>query len=102
MAGRLVTIGQYPHVRRCPSTWWTPPPSKRLERVIPVRRVRFPSTSANAEVARNREERSDGSRPPPRMRKADDPYFWTASKAALTSDVPRKSPTSPSSMLFIT
>ncbi len=49
MAGRLVTIGQYPHRRRCPSTWWTPPPSKRLERVNPVRRVRFPSTSANAE-----------------------------------------------------
>ena len=47
MAGRLVTIGQYPHRRRCPSTWWTPPPSKRLERVNPVRRVRFPSTSAN-------------------------------------------------------
>ena len=32
--------------RRCPSTWWAPPPSKRLARAIPVRRVRFPSTSA--------------------------------------------------------
>jgi len=60
---------RYPRSRRCPSAWWTPPPSKRLERVIPVRRVRFPSTSANAagvaRVLANREERSDGSRPPP-------------------------------------
>ena len=32
--------------RRCPSAWWAPPPSKRVGRVIPVRRVRFPSTSA--------------------------------------------------------
>ena len=31
---------------RCPGTWWAPPPSKRLGRAIPVRRVRFPSTSA--------------------------------------------------------
>ena len=35
---------KYP--RRCPSTWWAPPPSKRVGRVILVRRVRFPSTSA--------------------------------------------------------
>ena len=34
--------------RRCPSTWWAPPPSKRLSWAIPMRRVRFPSTSANA------------------------------------------------------
>ncbi len=33
--------------RRCPGTWWAPPPSKRLGRAIPVRRVRFPSTSAH-------------------------------------------------------
>ena len=31
---------------RCPGTWWAPPPSKRSGRAIPVRRVRFPSTSA--------------------------------------------------------
>ena len=31
---------------RCLSTWWAPPPSKRVGRAIPVRRVRFPSTSA--------------------------------------------------------
>ncbi len=29
-------------------TWWHPPPSKRAARAIPVRRVRFPSTSATA------------------------------------------------------
>ena len=32
---------------RCLGTWWAPPPSKRVGRAIPVRRVRFPSTSAN-------------------------------------------------------
>jgi len=32
---------------RCLSTWWAPPPSKRVGRAIPVRRVRFPSTSAS-------------------------------------------------------
>jgi hypothetical protein len=36
----------YRSKRRCPGTWWAPPPSKRLGRAIPVRRVRFPSTSA--------------------------------------------------------
>jgi len=34
--------------RRCPSAWWAPPPSKRVGWVIPVRRVRFPSTSAKS------------------------------------------------------
>ena len=32
--------------RRCLSTWWAPLPSKQAVRAIPVRRVRFPSTSA--------------------------------------------------------
>ena len=32
--------------RRCPATWWSPPPSKRVSAVILPRRVRFPSTSA--------------------------------------------------------
>jgi hypothetical protein len=36
----------YGRRRRCPGTWWAPPPSTRLGRAIPVRRVRFPSTSA--------------------------------------------------------
>lgn len=36
----------YPAGRRCLSAWWAPPPSKRVGRAIPVRRVRFPSTSA--------------------------------------------------------
>ena len=36
--------------RRCLGTWWAPPPSKRLGRAIPVRRVRFPSTSAKIDV----------------------------------------------------
>ena len=31
---------------RCLSTWWAPLPSKQAVRAIPVRRVRFPSTSA--------------------------------------------------------
>ena len=31
---------------RCLGTWWAPPPSKRSGRATPVRRVRFPSTSA--------------------------------------------------------
>src|SRR5438309_4713445 len=33
-------------LRRCPGTWWAPPPSKRVSGVIPHWRVRFPSTSA--------------------------------------------------------
>ena len=33
---------------RCPSTWWAPPPSKRLAVVTPQQRVRFPSTSATS------------------------------------------------------
>ena len=37
----------YRHRWRCLSTWWAPPPSKRVGRAIPVRRVRFPSTSAS-------------------------------------------------------
>ena len=39
--------GRYGARRRCPGTWWAPPPSKRLGQAIPVRRVRFPSTSAS-------------------------------------------------------
>src|SRR6187431_2663421 len=39
-------VPEYVLARRCPGTWWAPPPSKRLGRAIPVRRVRFPSTSA--------------------------------------------------------
>ena len=31
-------------------TWWHPPPSKRVRRVIPVWRVRFPSTSAMSDA----------------------------------------------------
>jgi len=50
--------------RRCPSAWWAPPPSKRAGRAIPVRRVRFPSTSAKS-VHRNtpRSEQSDRKEP---------------------------------------
>ena len=40
--------GRYGARRRCPGTWWAPPPSKRLGQAIPVRRVRFPSTSAKS------------------------------------------------------
>ena len=43
--GQAVGAG-YPAGRRCLSAWWAPPPSKRVGRAIPVRRVRFPSTSA--------------------------------------------------------
>ena len=32
--------------RRCPGTWWAPPPSKRVRLAIPAWRGRFPSTSA--------------------------------------------------------
>src|SRR5215204_6530395 len=39
-------VPEYVLARRCPGTWWAPPPSKRLGRAILVRRVRFPSTSA--------------------------------------------------------
>jgi hypothetical protein len=46
---------RYSRRRRCPSTWWAPPPSKRLGRAIPVRRVRFPSTSANGSTGVHRE-----------------------------------------------
>ena len=42
----IYALTQYGHLWRCPSTWWAPPPSKRVGRAIPVRRVRFPSTSA--------------------------------------------------------
>jgi hypothetical protein len=41
---------RYPPRRRCPSAWWAPPPSKRVGWVIPVRRVRFPSTSATVSL----------------------------------------------------
>jgi hypothetical protein len=34
--------------RRCPGTWWSPPPSKRLVAAPLRRRVRFPSTSATS------------------------------------------------------
>ena len=37
----------YHLLRRCLGTWWAPPPSKRLGWAIPIRRVRFPSISAN-------------------------------------------------------
>ena len=47
-----ITARRYPRGRRCPSAWWAPPPSKRAGRAIPVRRVRFPSTSANRGVGR--------------------------------------------------
>jgi len=49
-SGYLVT-------RRCPGIWWTPPPSKRLGRAILVRRVRFPSTSANSLFVRQPPDR---------------------------------------------
>ena len=52
-AGGRRRDGRRPHLvlepstpGRCPGTWWAPPPSKRSGRAIPVRRVRFPSTSA--------------------------------------------------------
>src|SRR3982074_3069164 len=43
---RLLTAHAVGSPRRCLGAWWAPPPSKRVGRVIPVRRVRFPSTSA--------------------------------------------------------
>jgi len=47
----VIGARRYSRRWRCPSTWWAPPPSKRLGRAIPVRRVRFPSTSANRSVS---------------------------------------------------
>ena len=44
--GGRPAVKRYVRPRRCQLTWWQPPPSKRVARAIPVRRVRFPSTSA--------------------------------------------------------
>ncbi len=49
---RTLPINRSAAAGRCLGTWWAPPPSKRVGRAIPVRRVRFPSTSAlSPEVA---------------------------------------------------
>jgi hypothetical protein len=56
-------VGRTPHgTGRCPGTWWAPPPSKRLGRAIPVRRVRFPSTSANGFTGVHRREQQANDR----------------------------------------
>jgi len=67
--------------RRCPGTWWAPPPSKRVGRALPVRRVRFPSTSATAHVAR-----TELAVTPPRGRA---PPCHSRGGAASTSRAPR-------------
>ena len=71
--------------RRCPSTWWAPPPSKRVGRAIPVRRVRFPSTSAT----RRRRER------PQRQRfcRVPIPSMWVSNTSPGARKRPSAMPT---------
>src|SRR5204862_6390439 len=45
--GATPLLTRYVAERRCPGTWWAPPPSKRVRLAIPAWRVRFPSTSAD-------------------------------------------------------
>lgn len=49
--GRSRSYRHYHPAWRCLGTWWAPPPSKRLGWAIPIRRVRFPSISANRKTS---------------------------------------------------